>query len=56
MSCNKGIKFLYEYSNPYSTSNDDKILYKTEDLAYYNENNDIVYHSRKDFIYYFTTG
>ncbi|MDR2545862.1 MAG: AMP-binding protein [Methanobrevibacter sp.] len=40
-------------ANPYSTSNDDRVLYKTEDLGYYNENNDIVYHSRKDFIYYF---
>ncbi|MDR3222251.1 MAG: AMP-binding protein, partial [Methanobrevibacter sp.] len=36
--------------NPFSQSNNDKILYKTGDLAYYNENHDLVYYQRKDFM------
>ncbi|MDR3291087.1 MAG: AMP-binding protein [Methanobrevibacter sp.] len=37
-------------SNPFSKSEDDKILLKTGDLAYYNENCDLVYYQRKDFM------
>ncbi|MDR2622960.1 MAG: AMP-binding protein [Methanobrevibacter sp.] len=36
--------------NPFSKSDDDKILYRTGDLAYYNESNDLVYLQRKDFM------
>ncbi|MDR3291142.1 MAG: amino acid adenylation domain-containing protein, partial [Methanobrevibacter sp.] len=36
--------------NPFSKSQDDKILLKTGDLAYYNENCDLVYYQRKDFM------
>ncbi|MDR3290783.1 MAG: AMP-binding protein [Methanobrevibacter sp.] len=36
--------------NPFSKSDDDKILYRTGDLAYYNENNDLIYYQRKDFM------
>ncbi|MDR2623175.1 MAG: amino acid adenylation domain-containing protein [Methanobrevibacter sp.] len=37
--------------NPYSKSNEDKVLFRTGDLAYTNENGDIVYVQRKDFMF-----
>ncbi|MDR3291335.1 MAG: AMP-binding protein [Methanobrevibacter sp.] len=40
-------KFIH---NPLSKSFDDKILYKTGDLAYYNKNCDLTYYQRKDFM------
>ncbi|MDR2829602.1 MAG: AMP-binding protein [Methanobrevibacter sp.] len=36
--------------NPYSESDEDKIMYKTGDLAYYNISGDLVYLQRKDFM------
>ncbi|MDR2544160.1 MAG: AMP-binding protein [Methanobrevibacter sp.] len=36
--------------NHFSKSENDKILYRTGDLAYYNKNNDLVYYQRKDFM------
>ncbi|MDR2544307.1 MAG: AMP-binding protein [Methanobrevibacter sp.] len=36
--------------NPYSSSNSDKVLYKTGDLAYYNNDGDLVFLQRKDFM------
>jgi len=37
--------------NPYSTSNDDKILYKTGDLAYYTNDTSLVFLQRKDYMF-----
>ncbi|MDR1819474.1 MAG: AMP-binding protein [Methanobrevibacter sp.] len=36
--------------NPYSSSDEYKVLYKTGDLAYYNDNRDLVFLQRKDFM------
>ncbi|MDR2831027.1 MAG: amino acid adenylation domain-containing protein [Methanobrevibacter sp.] len=36
--------------NPYSKSDNDKILYKTDDLAYLNSDDDLVYLQRKGFM------
>ncbi|MDR2623572.1 MAG: AMP-binding protein [Methanobrevibacter sp.] len=36
--------------NPYSSSDEYKVLYKTGDLAYYNNNGDLVFLQRKDFM------
>ncbi|MDR2831076.1 MAG: AMP-binding protein [Methanobrevibacter sp.] len=36
--------------NTFSKSDTGKILYRTGDLAYYNQDNDLVYYSRKDFM------
>jgi len=36
--------------NPYSSSSDDKVLYKTGDLAYYNTDGNLVFLQRKDFM------
>jgi len=36
--------------NPYSSSDEYKVLYKTGDLAYYNNDGDLVFLQRKDFM------
>lgn len=37
--------------NPYSASDEDKVLFRTGDLAYRNEEDDLVYLQRKDFMF-----